>query len=148
MFPILIADDASSWFESGAVRDVTIRNNVFEECGYNSGSGAIAIAPENHELVAGKMVHRNISITGNTFKVFNDAVLSARSVDNLLFSGNNIFHTGFTGQEKKIAAIELAACKNVIIENNRFDTAEPQVINAVKMTKKDFRSDIKVNVKL
>jgi hypothetical protein len=148
MFPILIADDASSWFESGAVRDVTIRNNVFEECGYNSGSGAIAIAPENHELVSGKMVHRNIRITGNTFKVFNDAVLTARSVDNLLFSGNNIIHTGLMGQEKKIAAIELAACKNVIIEKNSFDTAEPHVINAVKMTKKDFKSDIKVNVKL
>jgi hypothetical protein len=45
-------------FESGAVQDVTISNNTFEECGHNSGSGAIAIAPENHELVAGNMVHR------------------------------------------------------------------------------------------
>ena len=45
MYPVLIADDASSWFESGAVRDVTIRNNIFEGCGYTSGSGAINIAP-------------------------------------------------------------------------------------------------------
>ncbi|HET7898442.1 MAG TPA: right-handed parallel beta-helix repeat-containing protein, partial [Flavisolibacter sp.] len=58
MFPILIADDASSWFESGAVRDVTIRNNRFEDCGNNSG-GAINIAPENHQLVVDSPVHRN-----------------------------------------------------------------------------------------
>src|SRR5206468_12764963 len=30
MSPILIADDALSWFESGAVQDVTIRNNTFD----------------------------------------------------------------------------------------------------------------------
>lgn len=50
MFPILIADDATSWVESGAVQNVTIRNNIFDNCGYNSGSGSINIAPENHEL--------------------------------------------------------------------------------------------------
>lgn len=148
MFPILIADDATSWFESGPVQDVTIRNNVFEDCGYNSGSGAINIAPENHELVIGNMVHRNISITGNTFKVYNDAVLSARSVDHLVFTGNKIIHTHFMEQAGKQAAIDLMACKNVIVEKNMFDSNDEPVINTDKMTKKDIRSDLKVNMKL
>lgn len=83
MQAILIANDASSWYESGPVQDVTIRRNVFTECGYNSmpGNYVIAIAPENHERVKGYKVHRNIRIEENTFRIFDDAVLSARSTD-------------------------------------------------------------------
>lgn len=147
MFPILIADDASSWFESGAVQDVTIQNNVFEECGHNSGSGAISIAPENHELVVGNMVHRNIRILNNTFKVYNDAVLSARSVDNLIFAGNKIIHTNLMEKGKSQAAIDLTACRKVRIENNAFDLPEMPFINTVKMTKKDLKTDLKVNIR-
>ncbi|WP_423126973.1 right-handed parallel beta-helix repeat-containing protein [Gaoshiqia sp. Z1-71] len=146
MFPILIADDASSWFESGAVTDVTIRNNIFEDCGYNSGSGAINIAPENHELVVGNSVHRNIRIINNTFKVFDGAVLSARSVENLEFTGNRIIRSHFLETENKSAAISLTACKKVRIEKNNFDQAELPVIDAVKMTKKDLKSDLKINL--
>jgi len=146
MFPILIADDASSWFESGAVSDVTIRSNTFEECGYNSGSGAINIAPENHELVAGNSVHRNIRIINNTFKVFDGAVLSARSVENLEFTSNQIIHSHFLETENKPATISLTACKKVRIEKNNFDQAELPVIDAVKMTKKDLKSDLKINL--
>ncbi len=146
MFPILIADDASSWFESGAVTDVTIRNNIFEDCGYNSGSGAINIAPENHELVVGNMVHRNIRIFNNTFKVFDGAVLSARNVENLEFTDNQIIHSYFLETENKPAAISLTACKKVRIEKNNFDQAELPVIDAVKMTKKDLKSDLKINL--
>lgn len=143
MFPILIADDASGWFESGAVQDVTIRNNMFEECGYNSGSGAINIAPENHELVVGNMVHRNIRIIDNTFKVYYDDVLNARSTDHLEFTGNKIIHSDLSKGERKQDAINLTACKKVSIEKNSFDRPE-SAINATKMTKKDIKSDLKI----
>lgn len=145
MFPILIADDASSWFESGAVQDVTIRNNTFEECGHNSGSGAIAIAPENHKLIVGNMVHRNIRIVNNTFKVNTNTILSARSVDNLIFTGNRITHANPVKMGNKQAAIELTACKKVLIEKNSFDSQEASQINAGKMIKKDIQTDLKIN---
>jgi hypothetical protein len=58
-----------SWFESGAVHDILIRNNVFDQCGYNSGSGAIHIAPENREWVKGKTIHENIRVTGTNLKL-------------------------------------------------------------------------------
>jgi hypothetical protein len=144
MYPILIADDASSWFESGSVNDVTIRNNTFEECGYNSGSGAINIAPENHEPVVGNMIHHNIHIINNTFKIFDGVVLSAQSVENLEFTGNNIIRSQFLKTENKPAAINLTACKKVWIQRNKFDQAELPVINTVKMTKKDLKSDLKI----
>lgn len=143
MFPILIADDASSWFESGGVQDVTIRNNLFEDCGYNSGSGAVNIAPENHELIVGNMVHRNINIVGNRFKLINNTLLSARSVDHLVFSGNNITFSDPSLNQKPI--FDLTACKNVRIENNQFDGLQVPVINAIKMTVADLQTDFKVN---
>jgi len=147
MYPILIADDASSWFESGAVQDVTIRNNIFEECGYNSGSGAIHIAPENHELLPGKMVHRNIRIINNIFKMTNNVVLSARSVDRLLFTGNKIIDARFLKEGKDHVVINLTACKNVLIQKNNFDLPGLPLINTREMTKADLKTDLKVDQK-
>jgi len=147
MYPILIANDATSWFESGAVHDVTIRNNAFEECGYNSGSGAIQIAPENHELLPGKMLHRNIHIIDNVFKMTREAVVSARSTDRLVFTGNKIVYADSLKGRTEIVAIELTACTNVLIEKNNFNLPAMPVINLQKMTNADLKTDLKINIK-
>ncbi|HSC53276.1 MAG TPA: right-handed parallel beta-helix repeat-containing protein [Phnomibacter sp.] len=139
MFPILIANDASSWFESGAVQDVVIRNNVFEDCGYNSGSGAIYIAPENHELKPGNMVHRNIRIINNQFKLINNTVLSARSVDQLLFTGNTISTNDAALQLRPF--ISLLACKHVTIQQNFSKGLALPIVHAKMMTAADVKAD-------
>ena len=145
MYPILIADDALSWYESGPVQDVTINNNSFVECGYNTGSGAITIAPENHTLVTGNVVHRNIRITNNSFKVGNNAVLAARSVGNLVFSGNRINLAGSMANDSSLAAIALTACNNVLIESNSFTFPRPPVVEAVKMASNDIETDLRIH---
>lgn len=147
MFPILIADDASSWFESGAVRDVLIRNNTFQECGFNSGSGAINIAPENHELKEGNMVHRNIRIKDNTFILYNDGVLNARSVDGLVFTGNKILRTSLLPTKTVRPVINLTASTNVLIKKNKFDSSELPVVKTSKMTKRDIKVDLNIEMK-
>ena len=147
MYPILIADDALSWFESGAVQDVTIRNNVFEECGNNSGSGGIDIAPENHELTEGNSVHRNIRITGNVFIVNNGEVLDARSVDRLVFTGNKIIHTNLLQKDTDKPVVYLVACKNVLIEGNTFDAKVLPIVQISKMGATDIKTDMEVNRK-
>jgi hypothetical protein len=147
MFPILIADDASNWFESGAVQDVTIRDNTFVKCGYNSGSGAIKIAPENHELLPGNMVHRNISIVNNTFTSDYATVLMARSTDRLVFSGNKILYADFLKGRKEMISVDVIACSHVRIEKNSFDLPETPVIRASKMTSRDLYTDLKVGIK-
>ncbi|HTJ13531.1 MAG TPA: hypothetical protein VL547_15960 [Dinghuibacter sp.] len=90
MEAILIADDASSWYESGEVTDVLIRDNRFEECGYNGGRSAIAIRPEDHEPAPGYTVHRNVRIEDNTFSVVAYPVISARSTAALVIRDNLI----------------------------------------------------------
>lgn len=149
---ILIADDALSWFESGPVRDVLIRDNVFRECGHNAlpGNYAIAIAPENHELIPAP-VHRNIRIEDNRFICYNAPVLSARSVEGLTFTGNTVIYTrpfagvpvgmlsgggaggsggggnapGGSNAGAGLPAFQLVSCRQVVIGNNRIDPNLP-----------------------
>ncbi len=140
MHAILIADDALSWYESGAVRDVLIRGNVFKECGHNilPGNYAIAIAPENHELIPAP-VHRNIRIGGNRFYCYSAPVLTARSVEGLSFRGNTVSYvrpfegmhgtgevfSGGTAGRGGWPSFRLVFCRKVVIGNNRVDGALP-----------------------
>jgi len=112
MQAILIADDAKSWYESGPVRDVMIRHNRFDECGYNSAPDnyTIAIVPENSELVSGYAVHRNIRIEDNIFKVYDYPVLKARSVDGLTFLHNTILSSSFLPAGQRRPRVLLTAC--------------------------------------
>jgi hypothetical protein len=144
MHAILIANDASSWFESGAVHDVTIRNNVFEDCGYNSAPGnyVIAIAPENHQLVDGYYVHRNIRIENNVFKVYDLPLISARSTDGLLIRNNTILKSAFMEPAGNKVSFQLTACKNVILQNNIFNTDWKPLIFLEMMLKKQLKTDI------
>jgi hypothetical protein len=131
MYAIQISGDAGSWYESGAVRDVTIRRNIFEECGYNRGrrdSYAIAVNPEVHEQVEGHYVHRNIRILNNSFSVLDGLTLKAKSVDGLTFKGNTIVQSTWTPplrdapapNEKPAEAFLLESCKDVAILNSDF----------------------------
>jgi hypothetical protein len=119
MQAILVADDALSWYESGPVRDVLVRHNIFRDCGHNLSQeySTIAIAPENHELTA-VPVHRNIRIDNNRFYSDRPPVLSARSVDGLSFTRNTIFYTRGSGKEGIAGAVHLTACSRVTLGNN------------------------------
>jgi hypothetical protein len=117
MQAILIADDAKSWYESGPVRDVLIKGNRFEECGYNSAPDnyPIAIVPENSELVPGYAVHKNIRITDNIFIVYDYPLLKARSVDGLVFRNNSIRSSSFLPAGERRDRIKLIACTHVLL---------------------------------
>jgi hypothetical protein len=95
MYAIQIAADANSWFESGAVTDVIIRNNVFDGCGYNLGNGnqrcVIAIEPEVQEEVENRYVHRNIRIVNNVFHISSgNRLVKSRSTDALSVKDNEV----------------------------------------------------------
>ena len=114
MHAILIADDALSWFESGAVRDVTIRRNRFIGCGYNSAPDdyVIAVAPENKKVVAGAFVHHNIRIEDNEFDTPDGLLLTAKSVDGLTFLHNKVVVRG----EAKHPPFRIADCAHVRLQ--------------------------------
>ncbi len=126
MHAIQIAGDAGSWYESGAVQNVTIRKNVFDECGYNirPESYPIAINPENHEVVKDHWVHHNIYIRENTFNLLDGLILKARSTNNLVFQNNTITQSNWVSpldgrkpEETLPPAFKLENCNKVVSDS-------------------------------
>lgn len=88
---ISLPADTWDWYESGACRDVTIRNNVFRDVCILEGRGVIQIDPNVRDLPAQKArYHRNILIEGNVFEQAKGPLLYARSVSNLVWRANDV----------------------------------------------------------
>lgn len=81
---ILVADDARSWYESGMVRDLSIKGNTFTEC----GEPVIKVHPENSRLDA--PVHTGIRILGNTFHLLGRGAVGMKSAGDVRIEGNII----------------------------------------------------------
>jgi hypothetical protein len=147
MHAILIENDAMGWYESGPVSDVTIRNNQFIACGFNSApeSYAIKINPENSERVKNYYVHQNIRIENNSFKQIDSPVLSAKSTKGLFFVHNKIYKSDAAAKSKGLAAFNFIACTGVQIIGNEFHDEEP-VIQLKEMGKVAINSDIKFEI--
>lgn len=112
MSGILVNDDASSWYESGMVRNLMIRNNNFIEC----DAPAITIFPENTEK-NDVSVHNNIAIINNTFYLRGSKVLLAKSTSNILIDGNTVKMQNATKKIEEL--VDLVNCKQVKISNNK-----------------------------
>lgn len=95
---ILLCGDCNGWFETGACRDVLIRNNKFVNALTNMfqfTSGVISIYPEIPNLKDQvKYFHGGkrgaIRIENNEFDMFDVPVLYAKSVNGLVFKNNVI----------------------------------------------------------
>ena len=121
---ILIAGDANQWYESGAVKDVLIRKNIFlDPCMtsmYQFCEGIISIYPEIPKPQSDKPFHKNIRIIENEFHPFDYPVLYAKSVEGLTFSNNTLIRsTRFKPFHSRKAGISLDACSKVEISGNK-----------------------------
>lgn len=110
MSAILIAQDARSWFESGCVRDIMIRNNRFIRC----GEPVVHIDPSNN--APNSSVHRNIRIENNEFELRGSTAVQANSTTGLRVTGNT-FRADKKPDDSKI--IQTHDCAEVVIENNK-----------------------------
>ena len=85
MSAILLENDARGWFESGCVRDMTIRNNRFLRC----AEPVININPQNG--APNKAVHQNIRIEGNHFALRDKVSVKGQSTTGLTVTGNTVY---------------------------------------------------------
>ena len=111
MNAILCDADASSWFESGCIRDMTIRSNKFINC----AEPVIKITPRN--TAANDSVHQNIRVQDNEFILRGKSILFAKSTKGLTITGNKIYSQHELNDE---SAIKTSDCSDVKISNNRY----------------------------
>ena len=127
---ILIAGDANQWYESGAVKDVLIRNNTFRypcmSSVYQFCEAVISIFPEIPKPDIRYPFHSNSRIENNKFYLFDYPILYAKSVDGLSFVNNTLIRdTTYQPFHYRKDGITLDACRKVIISGNR---AEGEVL--------------------
>ena len=157
---ILIEGDLDYWFESGANRDVTIRNNVFEDCltsgcitgdRWEWGEAVITITPSHRpQNDEDEPYHRNIHIENNIFKTFDVPLVHARSVRDLTFKNNEIIQTdSFKPCLWQKTSFLLDGCRDVAISGNKIDGKyATRTIDMEHMKKADIKCErFKLNLK-
>ena len=130
---ILIEGDFNYWFESGACTNLTIRNNLFDNCltsgnrhghGGEWGDAVITITPSHVPVDENAdTYHKNIRIEHNIFNVFDAPVLRAISVRGLYFQENTINKTqAYPPYPWQKSTFLLTGCREVEIRKNSWDT--------------------------
>jgi hypothetical protein len=143
-----LTGDLGLWNESGPNDGLLIENNLIENAVYggNGPQAIFLIDPQYVDDDFEGIYSRNIIIRNNTIKTFDNSIMKAMSVENLVFENNEIIQTDkykpiFPNKEN----IEIINCKNVSIKGNtykRFDGKEGSITideksTNVKVSKKD-----------
>ena len=127
---ILLCGDCNGWFETGACRDVLIRNNRFVNALTNMfqfTDGVISIYPEIPNLAEQKKYFhggngKGVVIENNIFETFDAPLVYAKSLDGLVFSNNKVIvNDDFKSFHWNRHRFLFDRVVNVTIENNEFD---------------------------
>ena len=123
---ILLCGDCNGWFETGACKDVLIKNNKFINAltGYYQFTNAvISIYPEIPNLKdQDKLFHSGIVIEDNTFEMFDRPILYAKSTDGLIFRNNTVkYNNEFEPFHWNNHMFFFEKVENITIENNKFE---------------------------
>ena len=118
---ILIEGDNNHWYESGAVQDVTIRNNEFINPGFLVDARYPLIASPlftDKQHTGEGRYHRNIYFVNNKIKSFNGLLVKACSVEGLHIQGNTMEFSSDYPKTDEGPAVDLEYCKGVVITDN------------------------------
>lgn len=114
---ILFEGDGNYWYEQSGVRDVTICDNVFENCLYGSsswGKAYIAVGsgiPQRN----GSRYHHNIIIEGNTFNTYDPRILYLYCVDGVTYKDNKVVMNNDYAFSRPGESFTICDCDNVNI---------------------------------
>lgn len=128
---ILLCGDCNGWYETGACREVIIRNNKFINALTNLfqfTNAVISIYPEIPDLQSQQAYFhggagKGVIIENNLFETFDQPIVYAKSLDGLTFRKNTIRqnsdYPAFHWNQKRFL---LERVKNIDIRNNTFDS--------------------------
>ena len=144
MATIYLSNDSNDWYESGPIRDMTIKNNEFyiKSIGRTAWDYAPAIYVNPVTKGGGlpsaeNPIHKNITIEGNIFHMDTDTVVKAESVENLTIKNNTILRTN------PDITLEISASKTTLLAGDTLtlqttadgDTHTKAVDNVYEFTK-------------
>jgi len=86
---IKFESDGQFWFESGGVRDVTIRGNTFDHCREGWGSAVVEFQPRPARE-PGRFFHDRVTICGNTFLGGIPRLAAACDMQHFTFTDNRV----------------------------------------------------------
>ena len=134
---ILLCGDCNGWFETGACRDVTIRENKFINSLTNMfqfTEAVISIYPEipnlkdQQKYFHGGEGQPGVVIENNHFETFDRPIVFAKSIDGLTFRGNKVVQNeDFPAFHRNQTRFRFLRTKNVVIENNEFSDGDASV---------------------
>ncbi len=131
MEAILIPVESGHWYESGNGANITIENNVFQDCnhsGKNRGIIRFATDDDNENIA-----FRNIKIVNNEINHFDNWILEVTNTKNLLFKGNTITNSGtFPKLFPENPAITVKASKDIVFEGNKYSGDAKKILVADK----------------
>lgn len=108
---ILFESNGDFWFESGAVQDVVIENNEFENCKYGAWCSAVIEVAPRKKKEENRYFHGNISVQNNHFHNCKFPLFKANNVRSPAFENNKI------EPESLEKATLLEHCSQAIITN-------------------------------
>lgn len=116
---VLFEGDGSYWYEQSGVRNVQIRNNVFDNCLYGCKTWGDAHIAYNSRIAEqeNSRYHKNIVVEGNTFRTFDPRILYLCCFDGITFRNNKIEEsTDYTFNRDVKEPFVIKHCDNVSIE--------------------------------
>ncbi|AWG23709.1 alpha-galactosidase [Flavobacterium faecale] len=127
MEAILVPVESGYWYESGSAQDLTIRNNVFQDCntsGLNRGIIRFETDDESKNVA-----FKNIVIADNVINQFDNAILEVNNTDGLKFIGNTITNSGtYKMLFPENPAFSIKTSKNIIFEKNKYKGKAKEIL--------------------
>jgi len=121
MAAIQCPNEFTFWYESGFVRDLTIRNNKFLDNTYGNPKPSPLI---NILAVSanGDYIHNKIIIENNTFTNYSSYIVLAEYVRNLVFKNNTISYSGNYPIDSESPVVRVHGVGTADIQGNKYDS--------------------------
>ena len=133
MEAILAPVESGYWYESGSVLDLTIRNNIFQDCAAGGqNKGVIRFETDNE---SDHIAFENILISNNVFNQFDNLIVEANNVNMLEFVGNTINDSkNHESLYPDNPAIMVNHSRNLLFKNNQFSGKATEILRKDKMS--------------
>lgn len=112
---ISICGDANSWYESGPIGNVVLRNNNFDNSAY-SGGAVIQVSPK---IKTFKMpYHSKLLVENNYFRTNGKRFMDAEFCDTIVFKGNTFKNDSNLNPNEALGenGFKIQNCNNVVLD--------------------------------